>query len=70
MFNRAISDSDFSKEITNSSADFFLFCFGVFFIDFALVPNLNVDRDSSKLYSLGEQLMTNVVFEFPPFFLK
>lgn len=45
---------------------YYLLTFGLFFICFALNPNLKEDKDSLKLYELGEMLIIKFVFEFPP----
>lgn len=43
-----------------------LLIFALFFIFFALVPNLNVESVSDKFVKLGEHVIIKVVFEFPP----
>ena len=50
----------------NSATVISLFILGLFFIFFALSPNLNVDKDSLSLYIEGEQVIIKHVFELPP----
>lgn len=44
----------------------YLFIFGLFFIFWAVYPNLNVDKVYEVLLSWGEQVKISVVFELPP----
>jgi hypothetical protein len=66
FYNYSILFSAFSKRIKSSATVYYLFTLGLFLICFALNPNLKDERDSPKLYMLGETLMISLVFEFPP----
>ena len=54
------------NKINNYLALFYSFIFALFFILFALYPNLNVLNVSLSLYEHIEQHITNVVLLLPP----
>mmetsp|Transcript_301 Transcript_301/g.307 ORF Transcript_301/g.307 Transcript_301/m.307 type:complete len:279 (+) Transcript_301:796-1632(+) len=50
----------------SSATVYSLLIFGLFLIDFALIPNLSVLMVSASLYGEGEQVTISAVLEFPP----
>jgi hypothetical protein len=58
--------SDFFQSFSSSGMVHSRLIFALFLMLLALVPNLNVLTVSFILSKLGEQVMTSVVFEFPP----
>ena len=66
IFNSAIVLLAASNKTNNYFTLFYSFTFGLFFIDFALYPNLKVLKVSLSLYVHIEQFIINVVLLFPP----
>ena len=54
------------SNINNSFADFCVFATTLFFMSFALCPNLNVDNDSLAFDIFGEHVTIKVVWLLPP----